>query len=128
MLIGLLSFVNSVISGSSGSVGANSTKSLQSLGYVDWVPAAESIEKTGVVRYERQSAFEGLNLYNSLTLPEAYLIDMEGNVVHKWSEEIKDGAYLNHNVHHVEMCEGGDVLLVVRDKVLVCLDWDSNLK
>jgi hypothetical protein len=125
LLIGLLSFVNSVVSGASGSVGANSTRSLQSLGYVDWVPAVESIEKTGVVRYDRQLAFEGLNLYSSWTLPEAYLIDMCGNIVHKWAKKIES---LNSWAHHVELCEGGDVLVVAVDLMLVRLDWDSNVK
>jgi hypothetical protein len=125
LFIGLLSFVNSTALKSGKIAAARPFESIKSLGYVGWVNTQENFEKRGVTQYNPQLAFEGLNLYSSSTLPEAYLIDMEGNILHKWTKQMNEG---NNWRHHVELCEDGDLLVIVRDKMLMCLDWDSNVK
>ncbi|HMK65575.1 MAG TPA: aryl-sulfate sulfotransferase [Thermodesulfobacteriota bacterium] len=43
---------------------------------------------TGVLKYEKGKAFEGYTLFSPTTnCKTTYLIDMEGNVVHKWESE-----------------------------------------
>ena len=117
-------FVGSLTSGPGKSRKVDSTEALKSLGYVAWVPAAENIEKSGVTQYEPALAFEGFNLYNSWGLPEVYLIDMQGAVVHKWVVSIKGVDNLRH---HVRMRDDGDLLVVAADRMLLQLDWESNI-
>lgn len=125
LFVATLSFVSSHTLKSGEIVLVNPPRKLVSLGYVDWVPAKNSLGKTLVTRYDPQLAFPGLNLYNSWVLPEAYLIDMDGNVVHKWARKVGD---CNDWRAHVELCENGDLLVVASDRMLIRLDWDSNLK
>jgi hypothetical protein len=101
-----------------------SMKKIKSLPYVAWVPAIGTIEKAGVVRYDPKLAFDGLNLYNSQTSPEAYLIDMHGNVVHKWTKDIPGG----NDWDYVEMCKNGDLLVNAKDQMLIRLDWNSDVR
>ncbi len=58
---------------------------------------------------------------------------MQGNVVHKWlwkkqgqvdQEFLRASAY----IYHIEMCKNGDLLVIAKDRMLVRLDWDSNVK
>ncbi len=104
---------------------SGSTNTLGSLPYVAWTPAEDSIEKSGVTLYNKELAFDGLNLYASWTKPEAYLIDMHGNIIHKWSVTTKAGSEVWYKA---ELCQNGDLLVAVRDSTLMCLDWDSNIK
>ncbi|MFH1690451.1 MAG: arylsulfotransferase family protein [Candidatus Eisenbacteria bacterium] len=55
---------------------------IATLGYVAGSERAPST--TGVLRHDRDAAFAGLTLYTCGGGPEAFLIDMEGNVVHSW--------------------------------------------
>lgn len=41
-------------------------------------------EKTGVIRYDRGASYPGLNFYICGSGPEAFLIDMDGEPIHKW--------------------------------------------
>jgi hypothetical protein len=129
VFIGLLSFVGSAVPKSSEAVSTDSVDKLKSLGYVAWVPAeAEDGSgkiKAGVTVHDPESAFEGLNLYSSSskTVPEAYLIDMDGNIVNKWVKKAKRGDFWEH----VRLCEDGELLVVAFDEMLLRLDWDSNV-
>ena len=103
----------------------SSLAKLGSLPYLDWVPAEKDIEKKGVIQYDHKLTFDGLNLYSSATANEAYLIDMQGNVVHRWSEDIH-GRDVEEQ--HVELCKNGDLLAIMKDRMLMRLDWDSKVK
>ncbi len=108
--------------------GKSSTKSvdnLLSLGYVDWVPSAEDTKNAeSVVYYHPTLAFEGVNMYQSRMLPEAYLMDMHGNILHKWARKVEN---CDNWAFHAELCENGD-LLVAANTHLIRLDWSSNIK
>ena len=98
---------------------------IQSLPYVEWISAKENIDKTAVVSHDPKLAMDGLNMYGSWTLPQAYLLDMDGEVVHKWSKKITGVAKWKD---HVELCKNGDLLVLAIDKMIICLDWNSNVK
>ncbi len=119
----LLSFINSTALNSSEGTGVDQVEKLRTLGYVNWV-ATEDVEKTGVVYYDPQSASKGMNLYASGHLQEAHLIDMQGNAVHKWAWKEPGKA----SWKQVEICDNGDLLVIVRDRLLMRLDWDSKVK
>ena len=100
-----------------------SIEELKTLPYLTWVPAKE-IHKAGVVHYDQKQAFEGINFYSSRNLSEAYLMDMSGRVLHTWSAKVYD----NDSWHHIELCKNGDLLAIVKDTMLIRLDWNSRIK
>jgi len=61
---------------------ARDLQALRSLPYVSWseVPEEDRL-KNGVVRYDAQAAFEGVNLYASEDSHGAFLLDMYGNQI-----------------------------------------------
>ncbi len=125
LFIGVLSFVSSVRLGSQSNDEGNPTRELGTLGYTTWIPVdKEDINKTGVTVYEGESAYNGLNFYCSQTSLEAYLMDMRGNVLHKWAEKKED---YDVSDLHGELCENGD-LLVAFDPWFIRLDWDSKVQ
>jgi len=56
---------------------------IATLGYV--AGTAPVPAETGVTRYVRGAAFEGYTLFTAGAGAEAFLIDMEGEVVHRWA-------------------------------------------
>ena len=52
-----------------------------------------SIQPTGVLRYNAEKAQDGYTLFTSNTSNQAFLLDMEGNVVHKWQLKYNAGLY-----------------------------------
>jgi len=70
-------------SASPGDSAANEER-LRSLPYVGF--SSEKVgDKSGVVHYEKQRAWPGYNLYTSLNLCRADLVDMEGKAIKSWS-------------------------------------------
>jgi hypothetical protein len=96
---------------------------LSSLPYVDWTPSAE-LEKVSVTRNEPEHSFKGINIFNSMALAQAYLVDMEGKILHTWS----DSNSKNRWNEHVELCRNGDLLVILKDQMLMRFDWDSTIK
>ncbi|MCK4850074.1 MAG: hypothetical protein KAT11_01925 [Phycisphaerae bacterium] len=118
-------FFNSVAFEAGGTVTSTDMQKIRSLPYLEWISAKEDMDKTGVVGHDPELALDGLNVYSSWTLPEAYLVDMGGEVVHKWSKRI---AGCSRWKDHVELCKNGDLLILALDKMIICLDWNSNVK
>lgn len=78
--------------------------------------------ETGVVRYDRDKTWDGYNLHCSLIHSEAYLTDMEGNIVNRWTYPHKHG----YTWEHVDMLPNGDLLVIRKFFELIRLDWESN--
>lgn len=55
-----------------------------------WVEATHSFDKSGVTRYNADKAYNGLTLYAPAHEHKAYLIDMEGKVVHSWEKKFSE--------------------------------------
>lgn len=76
----------------------------------------------GVTAYDPERACPGYNLYVSWTEPEAWLIAMDGTVVHKWYDlEDRPGSW-----HHAIVRSDGTLAMIVKYRQLRLLDWDSN--
>lgn len=103
--------------------GKSSLEALKSLPYLIWVSSHKTIEKRGVTIHDPAKSWQGLNLYNPRNLSTAYLIDTDGNVLNSWSARLD----ATDSWHHVELCRNGDLLAIVKDEMLIRLDWDSNL-
>jgi hypothetical protein len=126
LFLSLLLFVGSIAFKPNETAESDPMKQLESLGYIGWVPADEEkdIKKMGVTQHNPELAFKGMNLYNSNLEPKAYLIDMDGKLVHKWAT--KTSKY--NRWQHIEYYNNGDLLVLVMDEMLVQLDWDSKVK
>ncbi|HDL64421.1 MAG TPA: hypothetical protein ENH12_03425 [Proteobacteria bacterium] len=92
--------------------------------------------RSGVTEYEKQYAYPGLNLCISGHTPGAYLMDMEGNILHRWGIEYKevwpesDDLYENGYRtfwQRVHLFNNGDILAIFEGLGLVKLDRDSHL-
>jgi len=107
-----------------GMILANTLEQLTSVPYIAWVeePREEDKEKSGVTLYNAKLAYKGLNVFNPYEQSIAYLMDMEGNVLHTWQYETEVGW------QSIQIKPNGDLLFIEHDDFLGCLDWDSNLK
>ena len=111
---------------------------LDALGYVSGVQEAPAF--VGVTRYDPDQAQGDLNLYNSGHDQVAYLIDMEGNVVHTWSFDIagyldsalveeRDGTLArleDKSWRRVHLLDDGQLLVIFDGLGLAKLDKDSD--
>jgi len=101
---------------------SSATERLKALPYLSWVPA-ENTSKSGVIKFDREKSFPGLNLYRSGDTPEAYLMDMNGNIVHTWAAKIEG----NDTWSNIELLDNGDLIAFVNYEKLIRLDWNSNI-
>jgi hypothetical protein len=94
---------------------------LSALPYVDASLAAMPDER-GVVVNDSSKASPGYNFYNSWKRPQAWLMDMQGNVLHEWHNPDFSNLW-----HHAELLPNGDILVSVKDTAIIKLDKSSNL-
>lgn len=90
--------------------------------------------KDGILVYNRELAYAGLNIYIDNHAPKAYLMDMEGKVLHHWEADLQelwpdgipDGGVL---WRRVRLFDNGDLLAIFDEGShwLVKLDKDSNI-
>lgn len=99
---------------------------MQSLPYLTWVPTAagasgeQKSPRRGVTLHDTARAVQGLNLYCSRNESRARLLDMDGELVHKWSRR-------GTSWQHVELDGDGNLFVIIKDKALLKLDWQSRL-
>lgn len=93
--------------------------------------AVESFQTpTGVLRWDKEKAFDGYTLVSPNTGTSSYLLDMEGNIVHEWKTKFRPGLY-------AELLPNGNILRGFRDKSPVPfggagtgiqeIDWNGNV-
>jgi len=100
-----------------------SVENFRSLPYANWVPIKSGSKKSGVTFYNPDMCFHGLNLYSRRDHTEAHLLDMEGNIVHSWSDKTQDSKHWAH----IKLCENGDLLALEGNDSILKLDWNSNI-
>ena len=103
-------------------------QSLTSLPYLAWAPLGEDGDKKGVTVYKPTLSNKGLNYYTSLSEPYVFLIDMEGNILHKWTLD----TVRNHDWLVSKVLKNGDVLSITNQlenqkELLKRIDWNSNI-
>lgn len=97
-------------------------------------------EENGITVYDKNSAHEGLNFYCSGHAPEATIMDMDGNILHRWRYDFKnawpwDTDTLKNEMKKVRtshfrrahLYENGDILAIYDSLLMIKLDKDSNL-
>jgi hypothetical protein len=96
---------------------------LRSIPYTSLTEEPAGSDSSGVVLHNPDKAYRGYNLYCSRLGPEAYLIDMEGRVVHSWTYPQDEFWIWDHAL----LLENGDILVIEKYRFLLKLDWNSNL-
>ena len=110
-------------------------RKLQTLGYV--AGSAEPTTDLVITQHDRQRACHGLNLYTSGHGPEAILMDMEGNELHRWQCRFEDAfpesplkanpIYMMNYWRRASLFENGDLLVIFEGLGLVKLNSDSEV-
>jgi len=110
------------------------TASLEAIGY-----AAGSMSgrgAAGVTVFERELASPGLNFGNDGHAPEAFLMDMEGRILHRWAcpierafprRELPQDATDYGYFRRVHLFPNGDLLGIFEGQGMVKLDRDSRI-
>jgi len=120
----------SLVLGSSPS-DADERARLLSLPYV--ASRVATSDESGVTLHDRERAFSGLNLYTSSHAPVVLLMDMQGEIVHRWEypferafrgkRETRDTGFLRR----AQLLPGGELLAIYQGGGLVKLDRSSRL-
>jgi hypothetical protein len=111
----------------------------EAVGYLSGYKPAPGM--SGVTVYVPGAAYEGINLLVSGHGEEALLIDMSGNILHRWScrfgdvfpdyadveSEDPDDPFHRDFWRRCHLYENGDLLVIYERFGLVKLDKDSNL-
>lgn len=95
---------------------AGDTRELNALPYLELVEA--KTDEEGVTVYDRARAAHGLNLFSSQHRSTAFLMDMDGTVVHRWVTDRHMGG--------VELDPDGNLFVIDTDKGLRKLDFAGN--
>ncbi|MFH1845404.1 MAG: hypothetical protein ABIF77_19640, partial [bacterium] len=104
---------------------------LQSLGYVGG--SAKPVSEIMITVHDPERAFAGYNFHTTGRGPEAFLRDMEGNILHHWRCDffrVWPDREIDPDQHHfrrVHLFENGDVLAIFEGMGIVKIDKDSNL-
>jgi len=108
-------------------------RELESLGYADGYEAGPQV--TGVLQNDPERTQVGLNLWSSGHAPEAFLMNMEGRILHTWKHAYSDlpgaGAMEHHSQNawrRVRLLPHGDLLAIHEGLGLLRLDRDSDLQ
>ncbi len=94
---------------------------MRSLPYTAVSDEEASADQSGVLVYDRDRAWPGYNLLFDRLETRAAFLDMEGNVVHQWSDIQMGERGWQHGI----FLENGDIVTFVQDMETVRLDWNS---
>jgi hypothetical protein len=97
---------------------AENAEQLRAVGYSAWSEAGATSALSGVTRNEPAKSYRGYNLYTDYT-DAAYLMDMEGKIVHTWKFPAGEGA----DREFARMLPDGSLLSL--GKTLVKQAWDG---
>lgn len=107
---------------------------LEAIGYLSGIMKAPNEE--GVIFHDPEKAQQGLNLFTSGHRAEAFLMDMEGKIIHQWQSDFwtllpKYPIERNHvgtqYWRRIYLFENGDILAIYEGLGIIKLDKDSRL-
>jgi hypothetical protein len=101
------------------------------LPYVNYVPVrSDQRGKVGTTTFLKEQASPGYNLYVQKPDSAALLIDMQGEIVHRWASTEGQAEHpLDRwrGFRTVRMTPKGDLYAAIDHKALIKLDWSSHL-
>jgi len=112
-----------------------SLSKISALPYLKGYKAAPDVENVTV--YDKSSAYDGLNFVLSGHAPQAFLMDMKGNILHQWSydfDNVWQGelGFFENEIHktfwrRAHLFPNGDLLAIFEGIGLIKLDKNSKL-
>jgi hypothetical protein len=97
---------------------------LKSLPYTSVTSEKTDPESVGVVFHLPGQACAGYNLYCCERCPDIFLIDMNGEIVHRWTHPERRNA----KWHHAILLPDGDIVAIAKEpNGLVRLNWNSEI-
>ncbi len=86
----------------------------------------------GVIIHDASKVDDCYRLFNSRNLEAAHLITPQGRYVHSWyypSTEKATSKFSNFGMswHYAEMLPNGNLIAIIKDEMILELDWNSNL-
>ncbi|HVS65047.1 MAG TPA: arylsulfotransferase family protein [Thermoanaerobaculia bacterium] len=104
---------------------------LLSLGYLSGRFVAP--DGSGIVSYEPERAWPGINLYTSGDAPTVRLMTLEGELLHTWSSPYRrafPNGFETHETDYIRrarLLESGDLIVLYQGGGIARLDADSNV-
>lgn len=117
-------------------VDSETKDALAAMGYAR--ASQPATDRSGVIKYDKDAAYNGLNLCISAHAPEAVLMDMNGAVLHAWRCTLREAlpgytppAYVREAAREswrrAYVCSDGSVLAIFEGMALIKLDKDSKV-
>ena len=86
----------------------------------------------GIIIHEKQKIDDSFRLFSSRHLSAAHLMRPDGRIVHSWyypahrpAEQSFSGFGMSW--HYAEMLPNGNLVAIIKDEMILELDWHSNL-
>lgn len=118
--------------------GEDQARALREIATLGYVAGSEPVtEDSGVILHRLARTRAGLNFYGSGHARAAFLMDMEGRVLHEWSatfeetfgrfDEPEPQGPLGHTWRRVKLLDDGSILAIQENVGLVKVDRDSKV-
>jgi len=98
-------------------------RALRSLPYTSLTSTDVDSTRSGVTAFDAARAYPGYNLFCGRLSAEVSLLDMKGNLVHRWTYPDKQMRVWNQ----AALLPNGDVVVIRKFHDVIRLDWDSKL-
>ena len=89
------------------------------------------MRQLGLTRYQPEKCYPGYTLFAPMEGTSVYLIDMRGNIVHRWQMPYRPGDYgyllENGNLLVSGRTNKGPVTFGGRNGIIMELDWEGNV-
>jgi hypothetical protein len=98
---------------------------LRSVPYLGTTEETVTEGQTGVLYWIPEKACPGYNFYCTKDTREAFLLDMDGQIVHRWnypSQTEKTGGS-----DHAILLDNGDLIVIRKNEELLRIDWNSEV-
>ncbi|MBN1274616.1 MAG: hypothetical protein JXB26_20330 [Candidatus Aminicenantes bacterium] len=125
VLIFIAVFLSFIQTNPQASSSTGDSEILKSLPYADWSPAEVSVTQKGVVKFNPEKAYKGINIFFSKGSSEVQLLDMEGKILHAWKHEPIKGK--RTDIAHAEVLPNGDILFI-GNGTITRAGWDSQTR
>jgi hypothetical protein len=101
---------------------------LRSVPYVGLSDEETEQEDTGVKLHQPEKTCPGYNLYCIRSAGAAYLMDMEGREIHRWTYRDNPIGGTRHAVlnDHVIVLPNGDAVILKKNEGVIRVGWDST--
>jgi hypothetical protein len=96
---------------------------LRSVPYTAFNADDADTARSGVIKYDRERAWEGYNFFGSGRSSEVLLMDMHGRIAHRWIDTRENPGSMVLPV----LMSGGDVMVIQRFRGLLRLNRNSEL-